>query len=124
LYALGNIGNARLQGLQSELLQGSDTKYSVVLLSCVLIDAHYSDGTFSYHPSFYITYIIFSVPGTLLAKAILPSTTIAIGCFIWSLSASSMAGTRSYGGVIACRLFIGLGEALFGQSVGFHYSLW
>lgn len=27
----GNIGNARLQGLQSNLLHGSDTKYSVVL---------------------------------------------------------------------------------------------
>jgi hypothetical protein len=27
----GNIGNARLQGLQATLLDGSDTKYSVVL---------------------------------------------------------------------------------------------
>lgn len=27
----GNIGNARLQGLQSELLDGSGTKYNIVL---------------------------------------------------------------------------------------------
>ena len=74
--------------------------------------------------SFYITYIIFSVPGTLLAKAILPSTSIAIGCLIWSLGASGMAGAHSYASLIVCRLFVGLGESLFSQSVALHYSLW
>ena len=73
---------------------------------------------------FYITYIVFSIPGTLLAKAILPSTAISLGCLIWSLGASGMAGAHSYGSIIACRLFIGLGESLFGQSVALYYSLW
>lgn len=35
-----------------------------------------------------------------------------------------MAGAHSFGAVVVCRLFIGLGEALFGQSVALHYSLW
>lgn len=74
--------------------------------------------------AFYITYIVFSIPGTLLAKAILPSYSIAIGALLWSISAASMAGTKSFAGVIVCRLFIGLGEALFGQAVTLHYSLW
>lgn len=51
----GNLGNARLQGLQEEVLRGSDTAYSIAL-SC-----------------FFITYIVFSIPGTLLAKAVDPS---------------------------------------------------
>lgn len=74
--------------------------------------------------SFYITYIFFSIPGTLLAKAILPSTSIALGCLIWSLGASGMAGAHSYASIIVCRLFVGLGESLFSQSVALHYSLW
>ena len=73
---------------------------------------------------FYVTYIIFSIPGTLLAKAILPSTAIALGCLIWSVGASGMAGAHSYASIIVCRLFIGIGESLFSQSVALHYSLW
>ncbi len=46
----GNLGNARLQGLQEEALDGDDSKYSLAL-AC-----------------FFITYIVLSIPGTLLAK--------------------------------------------------------
>ncbi|KAJ7027053.1 hypothetical protein C8F04DRAFT_100053 [Mycena alexandri] len=42
----GNLGNARLQGLQATALRGSDTNYSIAL-SC-----------------FFVTYILLSVPGT------------------------------------------------------------
>jgi hypothetical protein len=65
----GNLGNARLQGLQEEVLRGSDTGYSIAL-SC-----------------FFITYIVFSIPGTLLAKAVDPSR------YLHSPSASSHAHT-------------------------------
>ncbi|EIM83806.1 MFS general substrate transporter [Stereum hirsutum FP-91666 SS1] len=102
----GNLGNAKLQGLYAGLLDSSDTKYSVVL--CI----------------FYVTYISLSIPGTLLAKAILPSYSIALGALIWSIAATGMAGAQSFGAVITCRLFVGIGEALFGQAVTFHYSLW
>lgn len=33
----GNIGNARLQGLQATLLDGSDNKYDIVLTAYVLL---------------------------------------------------------------------------------------
>ncbi|ORX39540.1 MFS general substrate transporter [Kockovaella imperatae] len=106
----GNIGNARLQGLQKELLDNKDERYSVVLLS------------------FYITYMLGSIPGTLLSKAIPPNYAIGSGCLIWysfrAVAASAMAGVRSYAGIIVCRLFIGLGESIFGQAVVLHYSLW
>nr|AOR51676.1 MFS general substrate transporter [Phaffia rhodozyma] len=101
----GNIGNAKLQGLFT-LLDDDDTKYSIVLMS------------------FFITYIIFSIPGTLLAKATSPALTIATGCLIWAVAASCMAGVQGFASMIVCRLFIGLGESMFGQAVAFHYSLW
>lgn len=41
-----------------------------------------------------VTYIIFSVPGTLLAKAWLPSRSIALGALVWSIAASGMGGAR------------------------------
>jgi hypothetical protein len=61
----GNIGNARLQGLQTQLLDNSDNKYSIVLLT------------------FYITYMLGSIPGTLLSKAIPPNYALGGGCLIW-----------------------------------------
>lgn len=57
-----------------------------------------------------LTGAVFSIPGTLLAKAIMPSTAIAMGCFLWSIAAASMAGTTSFASVVVCRLFIGIGE--------------
>ncbi|TKA53334.1 hypothetical protein B0A53_04352 [Rhodotorula sp. CCFEE 5036] len=58
----GALGNAKLQGLEEDLLEPNpDTKYSIAL-SC-----------------FFITYITFSIPGTLAAKALNPSLTISCG---------------------------------------------
>ncbi|KAJ7467457.1 major facilitator superfamily domain-containing protein [Mycena latifolia] len=102
----GNLGNARLQGLQATVLNGSDTNYSIAL-SC-----------------FFITYIVLSVPGTLLAKAILPSTSIAIGALIWSIAATCQAAAFSPGALYVCRLFVGVGEALFGQAMALYFTYW
>lgn len=35
-----------------------------------------------------------------------------------------MAGCTSFASIVVCRLFIGLGESIFGQAVVLHYSLW
>ncbi|KAJ7176139.1 major facilitator superfamily domain-containing protein [Mycena crocata] len=102
----GNLGNARLQGLQETVLRDSDTNYSLAL-SC-----------------FFITYIVLSVPGTLLAKAILPSTSISIGAFIWSVAATCQAAAFSPGALYVCRLFVGIGEALFGQAMALYFTYW
>ncbi|KAJ7613445.1 major facilitator superfamily domain-containing protein [Roridomyces roridus] len=102
----GNLGNARLQGLQETVLDGKDKNYSLAL-SC-----------------FYITYIVFSVPGTLLSKAILPSTAISIGALIWSIAATCQAAAFTPGALYVCRLFVGIGEALFGQSMALYFTYW
>jgi len=102
----GNLGNARLQGLQATVLRGSDLNFSLAL-SC-----------------FYISYIVLSIPGTLLAKAIMPSTAIAIGALIWSIAATCQAATMNPAGLYVCRFFVGVGEAMFGQSMALYFSYW
>ena len=104
-YAPDPRGNARLVGLQKTVLDDSDTKYSIALCC------------------FFITYIVLSVPGTLLARHFNPSRTIACGALIWSIAASAQAGTQNPAGVYVCRLFIGIGEAMFGQAMAFYLSL-
>jgi MFS family permease len=89
---------ARLQGLQQEVLDGSDTNYSIALVC------------------FFITYIVFSIPGTLMAKQINPSWSIAAGAMIWSIGATLQAAAFNRAGLFVCRLFVGVGEAFFGES--------
>ncbi|GHJ88854.1 hypothetical protein NliqN6_5256 [Naganishia liquefaciens] len=102
----GNLGNARLQGLQKEVLDNDSDKYSLAL-AC-----------------FYITYIVLSIPGTLLAKQINPSTAISIGALIWSIAATCQAAIQNPAGLYVCRLFVGVGESMFGQSMTLYFSIW
>lgn len=101
-----NLGNAKLIGLLKDTLDDSDTNYSIAL-SC-----------------FFITYITFSIPGTLLAKHVNPSRSIAFGAMTWSLAAACMSATTSPAGVYVCRLLIGIGEAFFGQAMALLLSYW
>ncbi|WWC95606.1 hypothetical protein V866_002471 [Kwoniella sp. B9012] len=102
----GNLANARLQGLQKSVLDNSDQNYSIALAM------------------FFVTYIVFSVPGTLLARQFLPSRSIACGAMIWSIAATCQAATFNKAGLFVCRLFVGIGEAMFGQAMALHLSYW
>jgi MFS family permease len=64
------------------------------------------------------------IPGTLLAKQINPSYSIAAGAMIWSVAATCQAATFNRAGLFVCRLFVGVGESMFGQAMAFHLSLW
>jgi MFS family permease len=71
-----------------------------------------------------VTYIVLSVPGTILAKAINPSTAISIGALIWSIAATCQAAAFSPAALYVARLFVGVGESLFGQSMGLYLTYW
>jgi MFS family permease len=43
---------------------------------------------------------------------------------IWSIAATCQAATFNRAGLFVCRLFVGIGEACFGQAMAFHLSLW
>ena len=102
----GNMGNARLQGVQRDLMGNSDTQFSIALTS------------------FYIAYIAFNVPGNVLVKVLKPPTALAIGAFIWGMASTLQAAVFNFPGIIVCRIFIGIGEACFGPAVPFYYSMW
>lgn len=93
----GAMGNAKLMGLEKTVLGNVDVRYSIALMC------------------FYITYIVLSIPGTLFAKQFLPSTTIACGALVWSIATTCQAATHNPAALYVCRLFIGVGEAFFGQ---------
>lgn len=59
-----------------------------------------------------------------MAKAINPSWSIAAGALIWSIAATSQAGASNPAGLYVSRLFVGIGESMFGQAMAFHLSLW
>lgn len=94
----------KTEGLEAGVLDNDDTKYSIAL-SC-----------------FFVTYILLSIPGTLLAKQFNPSRTIAIGALIWSIGSTCQAAAFNPAGLYVTRLFVGVGEAMFGESSrNFHF---
>ncbi|CAF1122939.1 unnamed protein product [Adineta ricciae] len=102
----GNMGNVKLQGLKSDIMDDSDTKYSIAL-TC-----------------FYIAYITFNVPGNIMAKILQPSIAIGIAALIWGVASSLQAAVFNFAGIVVCRIFIGIGEACFGPVVPLYYSIW
>jgi hypothetical protein len=97
----GNLGNAKVQGLVAAVLDGDDEKYSLVSVQATSLLAKVAHAV--PHPIqalsfFYISYILLSIPGTLLAKAIDPSISISIGAMIWAVAASSQAGVQNPAG--------------------------
>lgn len=93
----GNLGSSKLLGMVEDILDGKDKNYSFALTA------------------FYITYITLSTPATLLTKAVSPSMSISIGALIWAIAASCQAAVQNPAGLYVCRLFVGVGEAMFGQ---------
>lgn len=87
----GNIGNARLVGLQDQL--GLTNKQYSTAVSVL-----------------YATYIYVEIPGVLLMKKIGPRRYISIMMFCWSLVTIFTSLVRNYAGLIVTRLLLGLFE--------------
>ncbi|KAE8374873.1 phosphoglycerate mutase-like protein [Aspergillus bertholletiae] len=87
-----NIGNARLYGLEEDLgLVGNQYQVAVSIL--------------------FVTYCLFEVPSNLVLKKLRPSRYIASISVIWGIIATLTGITQSYGGLLACRLLLGVVEA-------------
>ncbi|KKK17239.1 hypothetical protein ARAM_005924, partial [Aspergillus rambellii] len=87
-----NIGNARLYGLEDDLgLVGDQYQVAVSIL--------------------FVTYCLFEVPSNLVIKKLTPSRYIASITVIWGIIATLTGITQNYGGLIACRLLLGIVEA-------------
>ncbi|EFX00856.1 major facilitator superfamily transporter [Grosmannia clavigera kw1407] len=87
-----NIGNARLYKMEADLdMHGTQYQTAVSIL--------------------FVTYLTFEVPSNLLLKKLTPSRWIAFITMTWGIIATLTGIVQSYGGLIACRLLLGVVEA-------------
>lgn len=89
-----NIGNARIQGLEEDLnMTGSD--YNIALFT------------------FFILYILLEVPCNILLKKMRPSVFLSSIMLGWGIVTVCQGLTRSFAGLVVCRVIIGGLEAGF-----------
>ncbi|RHZ55314.1 allantoate permease family MFS transporter [Aspergillus thermomutatus] len=89
-----NIGNARLMGLEKDLgMTGHE--YNIALFV------------------FFIPYILFEVPSNMLLKKMKPSWWLSGIMFAWGILTVCQGVTKSFRGLVVCRVLIGVFEAGF-----------
>lgn len=91
-YAGGNIGNAKIEGLQDDLHMTND-EYNW----CLTV--------------FFFTYAAFEVPSNLLLKKLRPSRWLPGIMVAWGTVMTLMGLVRNYHGLLIARIFLGVTEA-------------
>ncbi|KAK0191764.1 major facilitator superfamily domain-containing protein [Armillaria mellea] len=86
-----NIGNARIASLQHDL-QMTNKQYSIALTVT------------------YVPYILVELPSNLLLRVIGPNYLLPTLLTIWGIVTILQGVVTSYGGLLACRFFLGLFE--------------
>ncbi|KAL4876204.1 major facilitator superfamily domain-containing protein [Aspergillus karnatakaensis] len=99
-----NLGNAKTATLDADLgLVGN--QYSIVLIL------------------FYVPYSIFNIPATVLANRFNPAVVIPCIAIGWGSLAMITTAVTNFGGLLACRLVLGIMEAGFLPCAVFYCSL-
>ncbi|OJD13366.1 hypothetical protein AJ78_06178 [Emergomyces pasteurianus Ep9510] len=101
-----NFGNAKLQGLVKDALQGNDDYYRWAA------------------SIFYFGYVSCAIPFTLYGKTLHPSRFIFVCALGWGVAASALAGGFNFAGIAAGRFFIGLFEAGFAPTAIYYLTIW
>ncbi|RVX74984.1 hypothetical protein B0A52_01261 [Exophiala mesophila] len=88
----GNIGNARIQGLEESLnMQGQD--YAIALFI------------------FFIPYILFEVPSNILLKRLNPNVWLSFIVTMWGCATIGQGLVRNHAGLVGLRAVLGIFEA-------------
>ncbi|KAK4160701.1 MFS general substrate transporter [Cladorrhinum sp. PSN259] len=101
----GNIGNAKIEGLQEDLSLTGD-QYNM----CLTV--------------FFFTYAAFEVPSNLLLKKLRPSRWLPIIMVAWGIVMTLMGIVQGYSGLLAARLFLGVAEAGLFPGVAYYLTMW
>lgn len=101
-----NLSNAAIAGMNTELELTVGMRYSIVTLV------------------FFITYIIFQPPATVLTRKIGPRYFLAGLCIGWGAVMIGMGFTNNWGALAACRVILGLFEAGFFPGCVYLLSTW
>jgi MFS family permease len=88
----GNIGNAKIEGLQEDLKLTND-QYNL----CLTV--------------FFITYAAFEVPSNLLLKRLRPSRWLPTIMVAWGAITTLLGIVQNFRGLVAARFFLGVAEA-------------
>ncbi|RJE18534.1 Major Facilitator Superfamily [Aspergillus sclerotialis] len=87
-----NIGNAKIDGLTEDLDMETGTKFNVALLV------------------FFIPYIVVDVPCNWIVKHVKAGIFLPTLITLWGLVCTFVGFTKSYGGLVAGRFFLGMFE--------------
>ena len=87
-----NISNAKIYGME-ESLHLTSNQYSVALTV------------------FFVPYIVFEVLSNYMLKSIKPHMWLSAMILLFGVVTICMAYSRNYGGIVTCRLFLGIFEA-------------
>ncbi|KAF3479510.1 uncharacterized protein GIQ15_06486 [Arthroderma uncinatum] len=101
-----NLGNAKLQGVVEDALDGNDSNFTWAA------------------SIFYFGYVLFAAPLTLWGKRFHPSRFMFVSVVGWGVAAAAGAGAFNFAGLATSRFFIGLFEAAFAPTAVFHLTLW
>ncbi|KAJ5594770.1 Major facilitator superfamily domain general substrate transporter [Penicillium hispanicum] len=101
----GNIGNAKIEGLVKDL--------------------HMTEPQFNWTLTvFFFTYCVFELPSNLLLKKLRPSRWLPLIMVAWGVVMTLMGVVQNYGGLLACRLCLGIAEAGLYPGVAYYITLW
>ncbi|KAI0090138.1 MFS general substrate transporter [Irpex rosettiformis] len=103
-----NLGNARLQGFPQDVLGGDPT-------------GNLFDWT---NTAFYIAYIIFQVPATIVSKLCPPRIWLGCAAIGWATASTLLSTSFNIAGAMTCRVFLGIFEAGFAPGMPLYFSLW
>ncbi|KAL8277541.1 hypothetical protein RQP46_010096 [Phenoliferia psychrophenolica] len=101
----GNVGNARLNGLEADLnMTGSN--YNIAL------------------SAYFISYCLCEVPANLMLKKLRPSIWLASITVLWGIVMTCMGTVNTYGGLVACRILLGVTESGLFPGVVLYLTFW
>lgn len=101
----GNIGNAKIEGLQDDLHMSPD-QYNW----CLTV--------------FFFPYAFFEVPSNLLLKRFRPSRWLPMIMVAWGAVMTLMGIVRNYEGLLAARVFLGVTEAGLYPGCAYYLTMW
>ncbi|KAI0121387.1 major facilitator superfamily domain-containing protein [Xylariales sp. AK1849] len=105
LLVLINLSQARLGSLEADLgMTGTDFNLATSIL--------------------FVGYLLMQLPSNLLITRVRPSWYLGIAMTIWGAISAAQAASQSFGGLIACRFFLGFAEAPFFPGAIFLMSSW
>ncbi|KAL2111023.1 hypothetical protein VUR80DRAFT_380 [Thermomyces stellatus] len=101
----GNIGNARLAGLEDDLDMAGE-QYNVALTI------------------FFVSYIVFEVPSNMALKYLSPRVWIPAITISWGVVMTLMGVVHNYEGLLAARFFLGVPEAGIFPASAYYITSW